>query len=644
MKNSETLNKASISTMAEIRNHQTVDLLNRVDKCLGEMTLDNNSRANESTELTSIHNGIKRARKEFDASMFFVNVFGPLKAGKSTLVNLLVGDYVCPAKYGAECTLRPSIIINSGKRMIEQYNTCMDSNKHRTDIFDKVIDVIRGIEDKDTLEGSVSTKEHKLSVHNINKLLTEEIENEPLITVIHVDSSEFGDDIALVDMPGLDGNASNFKSDAIYNRIIERSDLLLFVQSSISSLNLSSSKLLDVIKNNSSELPPISLIHNNWNSRSWRKTIDSSIDNKNKKKSRQDIEGRIGKKLDSTNTFNLGKIDDIMNKKEAVKENERDLLSNEEDLFIEFRNDLRKNLAVSKASIKEKTALGKIFDTFEKAGELMKGMRYSLIKEQVDFKDNCKAYDDIADSHRANDYTGSTTIERVEHQVLEPIINDKKDKALKSLESETTIQSERIKRKKTGKDLNRILEGIARKVQKHCLESINGGLKSQLESGVNSIIQDIEKSFKVSIKDNKNINQYIGSSNLCFLSPFVFNENSLSVNTIKEKKWFIFEKNYDCNKAQEEIRFCTDSMKQELSDYYISFKEALNEDIMQKLFQREETIQACISRAKSEFQRNHESRSKEIDSIIEFTLKYERLFNDLKSHTVTCQDLNTLGK
>ena len=40
-------------------------------------------------------------------------MFGPLKAGKSTLTNLLAREYVSPTGFGMETTLRPSIILKS---------------------------------------------------------------------------------------------------------------------------------------------------------------------------------------------------------------------------------------------------------------------------------------------------------------------------------------------------------------------------------------------------------------------------------------------------------------------------------------------------------------------------------------------------
>ena len=47
--------------------------------------------------------------KEYENGSFIVLVVGPVKSGKSTLVNLIANAYVSPTHF-LECTVRPSII------------------------------------------------------------------------------------------------------------------------------------------------------------------------------------------------------------------------------------------------------------------------------------------------------------------------------------------------------------------------------------------------------------------------------------------------------------------------------------------------------------------------------------------------------
>ena len=47
--------------------------------------------------------------REYENGSFIVLVVGPVKSGKSTLVNLIANAYVSPTHF-LECTVRPSII------------------------------------------------------------------------------------------------------------------------------------------------------------------------------------------------------------------------------------------------------------------------------------------------------------------------------------------------------------------------------------------------------------------------------------------------------------------------------------------------------------------------------------------------------
>lgn len=57
--------------------------------------------------------GLHKRILQFQTNKFFVAVFGSLKAGKSTLINALMGRHVNPTGYGQETTRHCSIILKA---------------------------------------------------------------------------------------------------------------------------------------------------------------------------------------------------------------------------------------------------------------------------------------------------------------------------------------------------------------------------------------------------------------------------------------------------------------------------------------------------------------------------------------------------
>ena len=86
-----------------------------------------------------------RRSKEYKNGSFIMLVVGPVKSGKSTLVNLLAHRYVSPTDK-LECTIRPSIIsgIDSEEECSIEVYTAKDENRKEKDL-DLIIDKLRGI-------------------------------------------------------------------------------------------------------------------------------------------------------------------------------------------------------------------------------------------------------------------------------------------------------------------------------------------------------------------------------------------------------------------------------------------------------------------------------------------------------------------
>lgn len=237
---------------------------------------------NIADEFKLLVSAIERSKKEFESTLFLILAFGPVKSGKSTLINLLARqEEVSPTKFGIECTLRPSIIIKAKNRpCIKRYfsKTSQYNQQSERENFNKVLDYIRGIATKNDLMDYVNIEEHEFSLDRVSKFVAGgssdygEISKEPLITVIEVDSKDsrlVDENTAIVDVPGLDGVLSNWRESPVHDWILTRSDFLLFVQSSIAALNIETISFLKEVYINSKE-PPMNLVQNIIEAKSWR--------------------------------------------------------------------------------------------------------------------------------------------------------------------------------------------------------------------------------------------------------------------------------------------------------------------------------------------------------------------------------------
>lgn len=210
--------------------------------------------------------------KEYENGSFIVLVVGPVKSGKSTLVNLIANAYVSPTHF-LECTVRPSII--SQRREGEECKitvfTSEDASNH-TEQIDSIIDCIRGIEKEEELVG-ISKSEHALTPENIkNKVelnLDDSLTSSTLVTSITTPGGKLmKKDVFIIDMPGFDGEHANI-DNPVYDTIAQRADLIIFVQSSNSAISKVSWQFLKMLSDNNKDVP-VCLIHNVFDSSWWR--------------------------------------------------------------------------------------------------------------------------------------------------------------------------------------------------------------------------------------------------------------------------------------------------------------------------------------------------------------------------------------
>lgn len=284
------------------------NLVNRYQSAIGESPAI-------SAQLSKAEN---RSR-EYENGTFIVLVVGPVKSGKSTLVNLIANAYVSPTHF-LECTVRPSII--SQKREGQDCRISVftsDDTAHRIEQIDAVLDFIRGIEPESSLR-NISKSEFELTSENIKAKvelgLKESLSSEILVTSITTPGGKLmKQDVFIVDMPGFDGEYANI-DDPIYDTIAQRADLIIFVQSSNSAISKVSGQFLKKLADNNQDVP-VCLIHNVFDSSWWRsEEARTSAASRQKEFAISEIR-KQGFNIDEQQCFsiNLGKVED--SRKEA---------------------------------------------------------------------------------------------------------------------------------------------------------------------------------------------------------------------------------------------------------------------------------------------------------------------------------------
>lgn len=267
---------------------------------------------------------LKRSRREFDAILFFTVCFGILKSGKSTLVNLLAGhEEASPTRFGQDTTIRPcilmagqedEIIIFRMKDSVRQEATAESEQK----CFNAVIDHLRGvIDDEQALSSDhhVIIRRERFTKENVFKAVCDPdgFGSEPLITAIRLRecSDLLRTDIALLDVPGLDSDKMSTEIPR-YLELLDRCDLLLFVQSTISAFGKGAGSMLKSLVNRSMG-SPVWLIQNRFEAQLWRRKEELlARDHDLSKISRKNLAISLGihENIVFTKQINLGKAYD----------------------------------------------------------------------------------------------------------------------------------------------------------------------------------------------------------------------------------------------------------------------------------------------------------------------------------------------
>ncbi len=224
-----------------------------------------------------------RAIDQFDSGIEIIVCMGMLKAGKSTLVNLLTrSSMASPTGYGQDVTLRPALI-----RMAEPgtaphiflYEKAVGSEESDSTVLQAaVLDHLRGIEKEGSMS-AVSVRSLPLNESNLRGVLCSRVEDSSLLTeepVMVVVETEYNENCRLLrhrnrmllDMPGCDSSTAEVAKGERYREIGKECDMVLLLQSSVAPLNAKAVEELEALL--AGRAPSTSrIIQNRMESKAW---------------------------------------------------------------------------------------------------------------------------------------------------------------------------------------------------------------------------------------------------------------------------------------------------------------------------------------------------------------------------------------
>ena len=344
---------------------------------------------------------LSRRSLEYKNGSFIMLVVGPVKSGKSTLVNLLAHRYVSPTDT-LECTVRPSIISNVNDERdckIEIYKARHEGRK--AEDLDLIVDELRGIVTEQELGEYLEKDEYtNYSDDTVNNVISPSYnkEDRTIITSITTTGSKLlargpvdGGKIFLADMPGFDGNTSNL-NDPLYDAISKRVDLILFVHSSVSAFNLTSASYLEKLREYN-EAVPVYLVHNIFDSTYWKNPQDRAheIDRQVQKEYEEIRSKGFNIESEFISKVNLGKVTDALQGAGAYVEGfEEDLQSElrkfeeiEEKLYRKITSNISE-LRLKRCEDRTRTLRDQLVDTITK--------EISSLKQKKDARDMMEHY------------------------------------------------------------------------------------------------------------------------------------------------------------------------------------------------------------------------------------------------------------
>ena len=565
-----------------------------------DLLLEKYQNENFNNELISVIKQLRRKRKEFDATRFFVLVVGPVKSGKSTLVNIFARRYVSPTAY-QECTALPTIIGKSDREHLnkiiqyfptEQFNT----EKDQKETFDYIVDVIREVENHDVLNGRVQKITTELTNDNVKEIVTlyhdEEADKKELVVSIGIEGGGFIDDeIMLIDMPGLDGGKKHKDNTLVYSNMAERADVVFFVQSTTSAINKASIEFLNQLFYKKEGKVPVWLIHNVHDSQyflaeDFKKSADIQEQIAIGKKRVRD-----GFKIDKFDDIplNLGKIYAAINEIDRIKPENREEIEKTFEEYKKVENELIETLKKERQSIKDAINIGKAVDTINTSIETISKIirettgKKQKINDSIDKMNSLPAKLDkiqIYDPHFLTEYDNLLSKEHIKNS-WETRINQIVEKNLPNGGYE--IKGKNLKEKIddiTAECSNVIPVGVGTQFRTR----LGNSLKSIISESLKPVINEIEQSINEIMQ--KETVHLIQSTDIDDLKNKSSNFDALYSNiTEKERKWYYAgigkgSKSYNYSEQNDYLNITKDHLIEKIPTKLQEYRDILKTDFI----------------------------------------------------------------
>lgn len=299
-------------------NQKKEEMLEQIRACLSDLHAVTAQHDYLRGELAVALAEVDRAAHRFDSPLTILVSMGMLKAGKSTLVNLLARNQnASPIGYGVDTTLRPAMIrpVSHPTGTISIYRRMPESDAAK-DLAD-LLDVFRGLH-TDPRSWDIRRKQLALNNDNLLDVLCRRASEseilsswggEPLLVVVEIPRPEEGllssPDCMLLDMPGLDSDIGGIFSGLQYEELVQECDMVMFVQSSVAPLNREALRSL-------SDMMPGRSMRNFWGilnrmaSKSWRHREELEKDLHHQESRARQILSTLGREGLQSRSVNLG--------------------------------------------------------------------------------------------------------------------------------------------------------------------------------------------------------------------------------------------------------------------------------------------------------------------------------------------------
>ena len=485
-------------------------LTNKCDNVKNAIVAINDKYAAQLETLPDIKKQLKKVlnrASEYENGSFIVLVVGPVKSGKSTLVNLIADAYVSPTHF-LECTVRPSIISKQKKEeenLITSFSSGDTDNK--VEHIDSIIDCIRGMESEVSLTGmNINIDKVPLTEENIKEKvelgLQESLTAETLVTSITTPGGQLlQDNVFVMDMPGFDGKYANI-DDPVYETIAQRADLIIFVQSSNSAISKVSKDFLDVLKENNKNVP-VCLVHNFFEAAHWHSEEEKQKNNAEQKQFAINEIKELGFNINEEHCFciNLGKVKDARARNsqgEYLYADVRDqILQPEADKYTEMEKELYERVVNHRDEMQLQNCLNRTKQQLEK---LEKRLKEELEERQGKIDEYERVENDFKKLSISESFDVKFDLPENIHSIVRDTICDAVDTKIKDIHKDNRFTRTEA--------ITKVVELII-----YCEEKLYKMFATKLDFGT------IENSLYATYLERKNgIQELIAKYNLPFVS------------------------------------------------------------------------------------------------------------------------------